>query len=104
MPVAVLIAVLSMGVVSCSDDETYAEQKERNKQIKKAEKAVEAAEQKVTQLEVQLADIEAQLATPAGTSDTALFTQYGELKTKLATAEDEWTEASMALEELKSEK
>ena len=31
MPVAVLIAVLSMGVVSCSDDETYAEQKERER-------------------------------------------------------------------------
>ncbi len=80
---------------------SYAELKEHNKLIKKAEKAVEAAEQKVTNLEEQIAAIETQLATPDGASDTALFTKYGELKNQLAEAEDEWTEASMHLEELK---
>ena len=80
---------------------SYAEQKEHNKLIKKAEKSVEAAEQKVTNLEEQIAAIETQLATPDGASDTALFTKYGELKNQLAEAEDEWTEASMHLEELK---
>ncbi|MBR1519652.1 MAG: ABC-F family ATP-binding cassette domain-containing protein [Bacteroidaceae bacterium] len=80
---------------------SYAEQKEHNKLIKKAEKAVEAAEQKVTNLEEQITAIETQLATPEGASDTALFTKYGELKNQLAEAEDEWTEASMKLEELK---
>ena len=80
---------------------SYAEQKEHNKLIKKAEKAVEAAEQKVTNLEKQIAAIETQLAAPEGASDTALFTKYGELKNQLAEAEDEWTEASMHLEELK---
>jgi ATP-binding cassette subfamily F protein 3 len=80
---------------------SYAELKERNKTIKKAEKAVEAAEQKIAKLEAEIAQIETKLATPEGASDTTLFTQYGELKTQLASAEDEWTEASMELEELK---
>ena len=80
---------------------SYAELKERNKAIKKAEKAVEAAEQKISKLEEEIARIETQLATPAGATDTTLFTQYGELKTQLTSAEDEWTEASMELEELK---
>ena len=79
---------------------SYAEMKERNKLIRRAEKTVETAEQKVAQLEEKIADIEAQLATPEGASNATLFTQYSELKTQLATAEDEWTEASMRLEEL----
>ena len=79
---------------------SYAELKERNKTIKKAEKAVEQAEQKIAKLEEQIADIETQLATPEGASDTTLFTKYGELKTQLSAAEDEWTEASLALDEL----
>jgi ATP-binding cassette subfamily F protein 3 len=80
---------------------SYAELKERNKTIKKAEKAVEQAEQKIAKLEKEIAEIEAKLATPEGAKDTTLFTQYGELKTQLSAAEDEWTEASMELEELK---
>ncbi|MBQ6965295.1 MAG: ABC-F family ATP-binding cassette domain-containing protein [Bacteroidaceae bacterium] len=80
---------------------SYAEQKEHNKLIKRAEKAVEAAERKVTELERQIAAIETKLATPEGANDTTLCTKYGELKSQLATAEDEWTEASLELEGLK---
>ena len=81
---------------------SFAELKERNKTIKKAEKAVETAEQKIAKLEEELAKIETQLATPEGATDTTLFTQYGELKAQLVEAEDEWTEASLELEELKN--
>ena len=81
---------------------SFAELKERNKTIKKAEKAVETAEQKIAKLEEELAKIETQLATPEGATDTTLFTHYGELKTLLVEAEDEWTEASLELEELKN--
>ncbi len=81
---------------------SYAELKERNKAIKKAEKAVEMAEQKIEKLEQEIASIEAKLATPEGAADTSLFTKYGDLKAQLSAAEDEWTEASMNLEELKS--
>ena len=80
---------------------SYAELKEHNKSIKKAEKAVETAEQRVTKLEEQIAEIETKLSLPENASDTTLFKQYGELKSQLTIAEDEWTEASMKLEELR---
>ena len=80
---------------------SYAELKEHNRLIKKAEKAVETAEKKVAELEKEIANVEAKLATPEGAGDTSLFTRYGELKAQLSTAEDEWTEACMALEEVK---
>ena len=80
---------------------SYAELKEHNKSIKKAEKAVETAEQRVTKLEEQIAEIETKLSRPENASDTTLFKQYGELKSQLTIAEDEWTEASMKLEELR---
>ena len=80
---------------------SYAELKEHNRQIKKAEKAVETAEKKIAELEQDIASVEAKLATPEGAADTSLFTRYGELKAQLATAEDEWTEACMALDEIK---
>lgn len=80
---------------------SYAELKEHNKSIKKAEKAVETAEQRVTKLEEKIAEIETKLSLPENASDTTLFKQYGELKSHLTIAEDEWTEASMKLEELR---
>ena len=80
---------------------SYAELKEHNKSIKKAEKAVETAEQRVIKLEEQIAEIETKLSLPENASDTTLFKQYGELKSQLTIAEDEWTEASMKLEELR---
>ena len=80
---------------------SYAELKEQNRLIRKAEKAVETAEKKVADLEKEIAATEAKLATPEGSADTSLFTRYGELKAQLAAAEEEWTEASIALEEVK---
>ncbi|MBQ8710213.1 MAG: ABC-F family ATP-binding cassette domain-containing protein [Bacteroidaceae bacterium] len=80
---------------------SYAELKEHNKSIKKAEKAVETAEQRVTKLEEQIAEIETKLSLPENASDTTLFKQYGELKSQLTIAEDEWTETSTKLEELR---
>ncbi|MBQ0022050.1 MAG: ATP-binding cassette domain-containing protein [Prevotellaceae bacterium] len=79
---------------------SYAELKERNKAIKKAEKAVEAAENKVFEIEEKISEVETKLATPEGAADESLFTKYGELKAQLAAAEDEWEEATIALEEI----
>ncbi|MCR5312469.1 MAG: ABC-F family ATP-binding cassette domain-containing protein [Bacteroidaceae bacterium] len=80
---------------------SYAEQKERNKAIKKAENAVKNAEAKIEKLEGELAELEAKLATPEGASDVSLFTQHGELKKKIDAAVEEWENASMELEEMK---
>lgn len=71
---------------------SYAEQKEQAKARRKLEQAVKEAESEVERLEGEIADLEAVLATPEGASDTSLFTRYGELKQKLADAEDRWTE------------
>ncbi len=83
---------------------SYAELKERNKIIKRAEKAVELAEQNIAKLEEQKADVEAKLATPAGATDTQLFSLYSSLQQQLSDAEDEWTEASITLDNLKEQK
>ena len=93
-------AAPSASAQASSSSLSYAELKERNKAIKKAEKAVEAAENKVMELEEKIAEVEEKLATPTGASDQSLFTKYGELKNLLAKAEEEWEEATIALEEI----
>jgi len=77
---------------------SYAEQKERNKAIKRAEKAVADAENRIAALEEEIKKLEEKLATPEGASDATLFAQYSDLKKQLSTAEDEWTMLSMELE------
>ena len=81
---------------------SYAEQKERNKAVKRAEKAVAEAENKIASIEGEIKKLEELMATPEGASDTALFTKYSTLKKQLSTAEDEWTMLSMELEYLAS--
>lgn len=77
---------------------SYAEQKELAKQRRKLEQAVKNAEALIEKLEDQIAALEEKLATPEGASNPDLFTQYADLKQKLSSAEDEWTEALEALE------
>ena len=79
---------------------SYAEQKERNKVIRKAETAVKNAEAKIEKLETELASIEAQLATPEGASDASLFTKHADVKKQIDAAVEEWENASMELEQL----
>ena len=80
---------------------SYQEQKEHNKLVKRKEKAVAEAEANITRIEEAIRQIETQLATPEGAANTELFTKYGDLKKELSAAEDEWTELSMELEELR---
>ncbi|MBQ7156924.1 MAG: ABC-F family ATP-binding cassette domain-containing protein [Bacteroidaceae bacterium] len=79
---------------------SYAEQKERNKVIRKAETVVKNAEAKIEKLETELASIEAQLATPEGASDASLFTKHADVKKQIDAAVEEWENASMELEQL----
>ena len=80
---------------------SYEEQKEHNKIIRKAENEIKKAEEKIASLESTLAEIETLLATPDGATDAALFSKYASIKSELSAAEDEWTELSIRLEELK---
>ncbi|MBQ9641848.1 MAG: ABC-F family ATP-binding cassette domain-containing protein [Bacteroidaceae bacterium] len=80
---------------------SYQEQKEHNKLVKRAEKAVAEVEALIARLEADIRQTETQLATPEGAANMELFTKYSELKKQLGAAEDQWTELSMELEELR---
>jgi len=79
---------------------SYEARKELNKAIKKQEKLIAESEKKIEELETSIADLEAKLATPEGASDTALYTQYADLKKTLSETMDLWTEQTMELEEM----
>ena len=79
---------------------SYEARKELNKAIKKQEKLIAESEKKIEQLETSIADLEVKLATPEGASDTALYTQYADLKKALSETMDLWTEQTMELEEM----
>lgn len=79
---------------------SYEARKELNKAIKKQEKLIAESEKKIGELETSIADLEAKLATPEGASDTALYTQYADLKKALSETMDLWIEQTMELEEM----
>lgn len=79
---------------------SYEARKELNKAIKKQEKLIAESEKKIEELETSIADLEVKLATPEGASDTALYTQYADLKKALSETMDLWTEQTMELEEM----
>ena len=79
---------------------SYAELKNRNRQLKKIEKEVAEAESQVTRLEAELKEVENTLATPEGARDSQLLNKYFELKQQLNEAEDRWTKLSEKLEEM----
>ena len=79
---------------------SYEARKELNKAIKKQEKLIVESEKKIEERETSIADLETKLATPEGASDTALYTQYADLKKALSETMDLWTEQTMELEEM----
>lgn len=79
---------------------SYEARKELNKVVKKQEKLIAELEKKIEELETSIAELEAKLATPEGASDTELYTQYADLKKTLSETMDQWTEQTMALEEM----
>ena len=83
-----------------SGQQSYAEKKEFEKQIRKAERLVKDAEAKVSQLEAELKVVEDKLA--AGATDNDLFERHGEVSKSLDAAMSEWEDATMELENLKN--
>lgn len=80
---------------------SYEARKEQNKAVKRQEKVVSDLEKRVSDLEARIAGIETRLATPEGASDTALYEDYATAKRELSEVMDQWTEQSMALDELR---
>lgn len=77
---------------------SYAEQKEKEKMLRKARKKVEDCEADIAKMEQIVAEIEAQMA--AGQYDDALYAQHSEARKKLDNAMSLWELASMELESL----
>ena len=77
---------------------SYAEQKERERVVKRAEKAVARSEEEVGRLEEVVASFERKLSE--GDCSTEALSGYEEAKKALEAAMDEWEKAQTELEEL----
>ncbi len=77
---------------------TYAEQKEREKILRKSRKKVDDCEAEIAQLEADVAALEEKMS--AGQYDEQLFSQHAEAQKKLDNAMSMWELATMELEEL----
>lgn len=80
---------------------SYAEQRERDKTIRRARKKVEDAETEIARLEGVVKEIEAQLATGDAT-DADIYTRHAAATKDLENAMSIWELASLELEELQS--
>lgn len=78
---------------------SYAEQKERDKIIRKAEKAAKEAENRVSELETKISDIEHKLAE--GDASPEVLEEYSGLSTLLEESMALWESAQMELDSLK---
>lgn len=83
---------------------SYEAQKELNKQIRKVEKQIEVAEKELEKFEEQKIELEMKLATPEGASDSALYTEYDDIQTKIKKTTELWETSFMELEELKDQR
>lgn len=77
---------------------SYAEQKERERVVKRAEKAVARAEEAVARLEETVASFEQKLSDGDCSAET--LSGYEEAKKALESAMEEWEKVQMELEEL----
>lgn len=79
---------------------TYAEQRERDKMLRRAAKKVAEAEEAVSEAESALADIEAKIA--AGNVENDIFNQHQAAARRVETAMSLWELACQELDELKA--
>lgn len=77
---------------------SYAEQRERDKMLKRARRKVEEAEAEVGRLEKAVKDIEAELA--AGSTDPDIYHRHADATRQLENAMSVWELASMEAEEM----
>ncbi|MDE5653643.1 MAG: ATP-binding cassette domain-containing protein, partial [Muribaculaceae bacterium] len=80
---------------------SYAEQKEREKTLRKAEKNVKAAEQEIARLEEEIAAMESEIAT--GKCDQEYLAAYADAQKRLENQMSVWELASMELDELRAD-
>ena len=84
-----------------SNKMSYADQKEREKIVKRARKKVSEAESGISEIESQLAQLEAKFA--AGETGDELYALHADLNKKLENAMSVWELACMELSDLTGE-
>jgi len=77
---------------------SYEERKEQQKQMKRLEKNIAECEKKIEKLEAEIKELEAVLITPEGASNVDLLWKHAELQKKVAQIMDDWTNATIELE------
>ena len=80
---------------------SFEEQKARKAALSKLQKRIESIEAEISRCEATLRELEARLSTPEGSMDSTLFEQHGALRKKVEALNDEWLEASEAIENVK---
>jgi ATP-binding cassette subfamily F protein 3 len=80
---------------------SYEERKEQQRQIKRLEKTVLDFEKKIENLETEINELETILTSPEGASNVELLWKHAELQKKLSEIMDNWTNATMELENYK---
>ena len=78
---------------------SYAEQRERDKMLKRAERKVKDAEEEIARIEQEIADVEARIS--AGEVEPEIFDTHAALNKKLDNAMSLWELATIELEEFK---
>ncbi len=92
------------GQAAASDNKlSYEAQKEMNKKVKKLEKQVAECETSIEKKESEITALEEKMATPDGAADMKLYEQHQQLKQQLDEIVELWEQASMELDELKSQ-
>ena len=92
--------IITPTVEQSSTKLSYAEQREREKTIKRAEKKVSEAENEISKIEAEIAEIEDKIAS--GEMDSDIFNQHAAKNKQLENAMSMWELASMELDELKT--
>ena len=80
---------------------SYAEQREKQKQLKRLQKKVEEAEAEISRIEGEIAEIEQKLA--AGDTNPELYTLHAQRTKQLENAMSLWELASMDVDAFNSE-
>ena len=81
-------------------NQSYAEHKEQQKQLRKAEKAVEESERKINDMERRLKELDDLLMKPENASNMEFVTEYTSTKKALDEEVERWERLSEELEQL----
>ena len=83
-----------------TENDSYAQRKERMKKVNKAEKAVKECEARIASMEKRIAELNELLSDVNNASDMTLVSEYTSVQRALDSENEKWMEMSQTLEEL----